>query len=171
MRSIYTIKARSLSGERVDLSKYRGQVLLVVNIASKCVFASQLAQLQSLYNRYRSQGFTVLGFPSDQFHQELDAHEAIMVFCKRNFGVTFPLFEKVWVNGKHAHPLFRFLTYRLPGLTGNRDIKWNYTKFLIGRDGTPVRRYPWFIEPKRLAPDINALLKTPVTFPYQYAKC
>jgi len=169
MRSIYNIKARSLSGEEHSLSEFRGQVILVVNIASKCVFASQLAQLQSLYNRYRSQGFTVLGFPSEQFHQELDVHEAIMVFCKQNFGVTFPLFEKVWVNGKHAHPLFRLLTYQMPGLAGNRDIKWNFTKFLIDRDGTPVARYPWFIEPERLAPAIATALDFPVPVSCQIA--
>jgi len=137
-------------------------VLLVVNIASNCVFAPQLGQLQELYQRFRSQGFTVLGFPSDQFHQELDAHEAIMVFCKRNFGVTFPLFEKVWVNGKHAHPLFHFLTYQQPALAGNREIKWNYTKFLLNRQGIPVGRYPWFFSPGKLAPAIASLLKSPV---------
>jgi glutathione peroxidase len=171
MRSIYTIEARSLSGEKYSLSEFRGQVILVVNIASKCVFASQLAQLQSLYNRYQSQGFTVLGFPSDQFHQELDAHEAIMVFCRRNFGVTFPLFEKVWVNGKHAHPLFRLLTYQKPGLAGNRDIKWNFTKFLIGRDGIPISRYPWFIEPERLVPAVANALESAVPVSCHTANC
>ncbi|MFO7938253.1 MAG: glutathione peroxidase [Bacteroidales bacterium] len=162
MRSIYTLSARTLSGHNVSLKAYSGNVLLVVNIASNCSFSSQLGQLQWLYERFRSQGFVVLGFPSDQFHQELDAHEAIMVFCKRNFGVTFPLFEKVWVNGKHAHPLFRYLTYQQPALAGNRDIKWNFTKFLINRKGIPFARYPWFIQPQKMTSAIEALLKVPV---------
>jgi glutathione peroxidase len=150
--------AISLAGERVDLAAFEGQVVLVVNTASQCGFTPQYAGLQELYDRYAARGFTVLGFPCDQFGgQEPGTADEIGAFCERNFGVTFPMFGKVDVNGSDAHPLYRWLRGQKGGLLGDR-VKWNFTKFLVGRDGRVVGRYAPTTPPHRLAEDIEKAL-------------
>jgi glutathione peroxidase len=147
--------ATTIDGKDQDLGTYLGNVVLVVNTASKCGFTPQYEGLQKLYNRYAAQGLTVLGFPCDQFgHQEPGAEDEISAFCERNYGVSFPMFAKIDVNGKNAHPLYRWLKDEQTGLLGGR-IKWNFTKFLIGRDGEVIKRY----EPPVLPADIKADLE------------
>lgn len=140
------------------MSRYAGQVVLVVNTASQCGFTSQYAGLETLYRKYAGNGFVILGFPCNQFgRQEPGDAETIAATCEVNYGVTFPIFEKSDVNGPNAHPLFNWLTERLPGFPGRR-VKWNFTKFLIGRDGTPLRRYAPITPPEKLEADIRAAL-------------
>lgn len=140
-RSLSDFHATLLDGREQDLAEYTGQVALVVNTASKCGFTPQYQGLQTLYDQYRDQGLVVLGFPCDQFaHQEPGTADEIGAFCERNYGVDFPMFAKVEVNGSGAHPLYRWLKSQRSGLLGGR-ITWNFTKFLIGRDGTVVDRF------------------------------
>ncbi len=156
--SIYGFSALSIRGETIPLSDYRGKVVLVVNTASMCKFTEQYAGLQELYNNFQSEGLVILGFPCNQFkQQEPENEEAIQEFCQINYGVTFPMFAKIDVNGDDAHPLFKLLTQTLPGTFG-RDIKWNFTKFLINRNGMPVKRYSSIKKPKNIVPDIAELL-------------
>jgi glutathione peroxidase len=158
--SLSDFDATSLAGEPVDLSTYDGQVVLVVNTASQCGFTPQYRGLQELHERYADRGFAVLGFPCDQFgHQEPGTEEEIGAFCERSFGVTFPMFAKVEVNGGSAHPLFRWLRDQKGGLLGNR-VRWNFTKFLVGRDGRVVARYAPTTAPEKLATDIEHALGT-----------
>jgi glutathione peroxidase len=153
-------EATSLDGRPVELSSYDGKVVLVVNTASQCGFTPQYQGLQKLYDQYGEQGFTVLGFPCDQFgHQEPGSEEEIGAFCEKNFGVTFPMFGKVDVNGDGAHPLYRWLRAQKGGLLGSR-IKWNFTKFLIGRDGQVIDRFAPTTAPERLTQDIERALGT-----------
>ena len=150
--------ATSLEGEPVDLSSYDGQVVLVVNTASQCGFTPQLEGLQQLYDQYAARGFTVLGFPCDQFGgQEPGTDDEIGAFCQRSYGVTFPMFSKVEVNGDGAHPLYRWLRAQKGGLLGNR-VKWNFTKFLVGRDGRVIDRYAPTTAPQTLGKDIERAL-------------
>jgi glutathione peroxidase len=156
--TINDFSARAIDGTDTDLARYAGQVVLVVNTASKCGFTPQYQGLQELQDTYGERGFTVLGFPCDQFgNQEPGAEDEIATFCERNFGVDFPLFAKVDVNGKDAHPLFEWLRSEKSGLLGGR-IKWNFTKFLIGRDGAVVSRHAPTTEPAKLADDIERVL-------------
>jgi len=158
-KDLYQISAQSNAGENVELSEYKGKVLLVVNTASNCGFTPQYEGLQKLYTEYKDKGLEILGFPCDQFaHQEPGDDEQIKQFCQRNFGVTFPLFKKVNVNGKDAHPVFKYLTKALPGTIGKR-VKWNFTKFLVDGEGNPVKRYSPSTVPEKLAGDIESLLK------------
>lgn len=158
MSEFYTFSANSLSGEAISMERYQDQVVLVVNTASKCGFTPQYAGLQELYDKYQDQGFVVLGFPCNQFaSQEPGNGEQISEFCSVNYGVTFPMFEKIDVNGENAHPLFQYLCKALPGLLGNR-VKWNFTKFLLDRDGLPVKRFASATKPSKLEPDIKKLL-------------
>jgi len=147
------------SGEAVSLAGRAGKVLLIVNTASKCGFTPQYAGLEALWQKYRDRGFEVIGFPCNQFggQEPGDAGE-IASFCDLNFGISFPLMAKIEVNGKNAPPLYEWLKREAPGLLGTRAIKWNFTKFLIGRDGKPVRRYAPTARPEALAADIEALL-------------
>jgi glutathione peroxidase len=157
--SVYAFTATSLSGERVSLEKWRGRVLLIVNTASQCGFTPQYAGLQRLYEQLEPQGFTVLGFPCNQFGAQEPGTEAeIAVFCRENFGPTFPMFAKVTVNGAKAHPLYRYLTHERPGILGTPGIKWNFTKFLVDRDGKPVGRYAPQTKPEELEKPIRKLL-------------
>ncbi len=158
MASVYDYAAKSLNGEEVSLSAYRGQVLLVVNTASKCGFTPQYAGLESLYKDMHGRGFTVLGFPCNQFGKQEpgDAGE-IGAFCLKNYGVSFPMFDKVDVNGPNAHPLFAFLKHEQPGLLGSERIKWNFTKFLVNRGGQVVDRFAPLKKPEDLAQPIQAL--------------
>jgi glutathione peroxidase len=147
---LYDFTARTIDGEIQDLDRYRGQVVLVVNTASACGFTSQLAGLEALQLRYGPRGFSVLGFPSHQFRQELDTDQEIKNFCEDNYRVSFPLFSVVDVNGPDAHPLFSWLQTQKGGVIGGR-ISWNFTKFLVGRDGQLLRRYAPPVPPSRIA--------------------
>jgi glutathione peroxidase len=151
-------KATSLDGRAIDLADYDGQVVLVVNTASKCGLTPQYQGLQELYDYFAPRGFTVLGFPCDQFgNQEPGDETEIAGFCQRNYGVTFPMFAKIDVNGDEAHPLFQWLRTEKGGLLGDA-IKWNFTKFLVGRDGQVLKRYSPTTEPAKLADDVAAAL-------------
>ena len=150
--------ATTLTGQDQPLSEYAGQVLLVVNTASKCGLTPQYTGLEKLHGRYQDQGFSVLGFPCNQFGgQEPGDEDAIGEFCERNYGVSFPMFAKVDVNGPSAHPLWRWLRRQKGGRLGDR-IKWNFTKFLVGRDGEVLARYSPTTLPEKLAVDIEAAL-------------
>jgi glutathione peroxidase len=140
--SIYDFEMPLLDGTIQPLSEYRGRVLLFVNVASKCGFAPQYAGLEELYRNYKDQGLTILGFPCDQFaNQEPGTSAEIAEFCSRNYGVTFPIFAKIDVNGPTTHPLYAYLKREQKGFLGSEGIKWNFTKFLVDRDGTVLRRY------------------------------
>lgn len=154
----YNLQAKSIDGRDLSMEKYRGKVVLVVNTASKCGFTPQYDELQKLYLEYKDTGLEILGFPCDQFaHQEPGTDQEIQQFCKLNFGVTFPLFGKVDVNGSNAHPVFQLLSEALPGAIG-RKIKWNFTKFLIDREGNPVKRFSPRTAPAKLVDDIIKLM-------------
>ena len=158
MTTLKDFRADLITGAEKDLGDYAGQVVLVVNTASKCGFTPQFDGLQKLYEEFADQGLVVLGFPSDQFaHQEFDDAEAIAEFCTLNYGVTFPMFAKVDVNGANSHPLFTWLRKETGGILGD-SIKWNFTKFLINRDGEVVHRYGPSVEPSALEGDLKALL-------------
>ena len=139
---LYTIPVRTIDGRETTLEPYRGQTLLIVNVASKCGFTPQYAGLEGLYRRYKPRGFTVLGFPCNQFgSQEPGTDDDIRQFCLLAYDVTFPLFGKIDVNGPHEHPLYAALKSQAPGMLGTKAIKWNFTKFLVGRDGAVLARY------------------------------
>lgn len=158
MTSLHDFSAKAIDGREVDLASYDGKVVLVVNTASKCGFTPQYRGLQELYEKYGDQGFAVLGFPCDQFaHQEPDGEDEIAAFCERNYGVTFPMFAKVDVNGDEAHPLWQWLREEQGGLLSG-TIKWNFTKFLIGRDGAVVDRFAPATKPEKLAGDVEKAL-------------
>ncbi len=160
MQTLSDFTARAITGAEVPLSRYSGQVVLVVNTASQCGFTPQYQGLEKLYDSYSAQGMVVLGFPCDQFgHQEPGDEASIADFCELNFGVTFPLFAKVEVNGDAAHPLYRWLREGTGGTPGD-DIEWNFTKFLVGRNGAVVRRYAPAVTPDEIADDIEAALTT-----------
>jgi glutathione peroxidase len=160
--NIYDIEVRTLEGAEQKLGSYAGQALLIVNVASRCGFTPQYAGLEALYERYRGQGLAVLGFPCDQFgHQEPGNAEEIREFCSLNYQVSFPLFAKIEVNGPGTHPLYALLKAARPGLLGSEAIKWNFTKFLVGRDGTILKRYAPADKPESLSADIEASLAAP----------
>ncbi|WP_374353229.1 glutathione peroxidase [Chitinimonas sp.] len=162
MSGLYEISANRLDGSPANLADYRGKVLLIVNTASECGFTPQYAGLQGLYDRFHDQGFEVLGFPCNQFGgQEPGDSEQIGAFCQKNFGVTFPVFEKVDVNGDGAHPLFQYLKHSARGILGSEMIKWNFTKFLVGRDGTVLERFAPTTKPEELEARIAELLASP----------
>ncbi len=159
MTTLYDFEARTLDGQSRPLSDFKGKVLLIVNTASKCGFTPQYQGLQKLYDNFADRGLEVLGFPCNQFgHQEPGDAGEIGAFCEKNYGVRFPVFEKIDVNGEHAHPLFRYLKAEAPGVLGTEGIKWNFTKFLVDRDGRVVKRYAPKDKPEKLADDIEALL-------------
>lgn len=157
--SVHDFTATGIAGQPVALSSYRDKVLLIVNTASACGFTPQYAGLQALHETYADRGLVVLGFPCNQFGaQEKGTDEEIASFCDLKFGVTFPLMHKIEVNGDGAHPLYRWLTSEAPGVLGTKSIKWNFTKFLVGRDGQVIRRYAPQDKPEKLAADIEAAL-------------
>jgi glutathione peroxidase len=159
MSTIYDFKANGLDGKPIDLHQYEGKVLLIVNTASNCGFTPQYKGLEAVYEQFKDKGVAVLGFPCNQFGaQEPGSTDEIGAFCERNFGVTFPLFEKVDVNGNEAHPLFEHLKEKAPGLLGSKAIKWNFTKFLVKKDGTVFSRYAPTTKPEELLVDIEKLL-------------
>lgn len=158
-KTLSDFSAMSIDGQSVALSQYQGKVLLIVNTASKCGFTSQYKGLQELFERYQERGLVVLGFPCDQFgHQEPGTEAEIGSFCEKNFGVTFPLFSKIEVNGEQTHPLFAWLKQQAPGLLGSEAVKWNFTKFLLDRQGHAVSRYASVTAPADIAKDIEKLL-------------
>ncbi len=158
--SLYDIDVTTIDGQHQQLSAYRGKTLLVVNVASKCGFTPQYRGLESLYEEYKDKGFAVLGFPCDQFgHQEPGAEAEILQFCTSNYNVTFPMFAKVEVNGDNAHPLYKYLKAEKKGLLGSGFIKWNFTKFLVGADGTVLKRYAPADTPESIAEDVGKILK------------
>jgi len=160
IKNIYNFSSQDQKGEEVHLSKYSGKVLLIVNTASNCGFTPQYNGLQNLYKQYSEQGFEVLGYPCNQFGgQEPSSDQEIEKFCQINYDVTFPLFSKIEVKGPSAHPLFKFLASSKPGLLGTQAIKWNFTKFLINRNGEPVRRYSSKTTPAEISSEILKLLE------------
>ena len=158
MTNIYQFEAELLDGKNKSFADYEGKVLLVVNTASKCGFTPQFAGLEKLYEKYKTQGFEVLGFPCNQFGgQDPGSNEQIGAFCQKNYGVSFPMFAKVDVKGPEAHAIFRYLTNNSKGILGN-GIKWNFTKFLVDRGGKVVGRYNPTVEPEKIEGDIAALI-------------
>ncbi|MEJ2443794.1 MAG: glutathione peroxidase [Exilibacterium sp.] len=159
MATIYDFEVQGISGESVDFSSYKEKVLLIVNTASKCGFTPQYKGLESLYKAYKDKGFEVLGFPCNQFgKQEPGSGGEISEFCELNFGVSFPLFEKLEVNGDNTHPLFKYLKQKAPGVFGTEAIKWNFTKFLVNRRGEVVKRFAPKDKPEAIASEVEALL-------------
>ena len=157
--TLYDLSAKLNNGRNKKLADYKGKVLLIVNTASKCGFTPQYAGLEALHEKLNSSGFSVLGFPCNQFgRQEPGSESEIGAFCTRNYGVSFPMFAKVDVNGANAHPLFRFLTREKPGIFGTQAVKWNFTKFLIGREGHPVARYAPMTKPENLEGAMRKIL-------------
>jgi len=158
--SFFEFSAVANNGQTIDFSQYKGRPVLVVNTASKCGFTRQYKGLEQLHRDYADKGLVVIGFPCDQFaHQEPGTDEEIASFCQINFGVTFQLMSKIKVNGKDAHPVYQFLKEKAPGVIG-KAIKWNFTKFLVGRDGTTVTRFASQVEPDQLREPVEAALKT-----------
>lgn len=159
MNSFYSFVAESLDGQSQNFSEYKDKLVLVVNTASQCAYTPQFTGLEDLYQEFKDQGLVILGFPCDQFgNQEFDSQEQIANTCRINYGVTFPMFAKVDVNGANAHPFFQWLTAELPGWLG-KSIKWNFTKFLIGRDGKPIKRFATITSPERMKFFIRAQIE------------
>ncbi|HEX5388619.1 MAG TPA: glutathione peroxidase [Burkholderiaceae bacterium] len=159
MPSIYDFEAESISGKPVPLAQYKGKAMLIVNTASACGFTPQFAGLEKLHQEYGPRGLVVLGFPCNQFGgQDPGANDEIANFCQVNYGVDFPMMAKIDVNGAGAHPLYQWLTVEAPGLLGSKAIKWNFTKFLVGKDGRVIKRYAPQDAPASLAKDIQAAL-------------
>jgi len=155
----YQFQARSINGEPVSMDSYRNNVVLVVNTASQCGLTPQYEGLEALYHTWKDKGFVVLGFPCNQFgKQEPGSSDEIAAFCQMNYGVTFPMFERVEVNGANAHPLFVYLKDKLPGTLGISTIKWNFTKFLLDAEGRPVERYAPVTPPDRIESRLKKLL-------------
>jgi glutathione peroxidase len=164
MASVYDFTVKNIRSQPVSLADYADKVLLIANTASRCGFTPQYAELQSLYERFRGRGFELLAFPCDQFgHQEPGDGQQIETFCTTRFSVTFPLFEKIDVNGKDTTPLFAYLKAAAPGLLGTRRIKWNFTKFLVARDGRSVERFAPMSRPNSLIGKLEQLLAQPTT--------
>lgn len=156
---LYSFKANTLKGETVSLDQFKGKTLIIVNTASKCGLTPQYEGLEKLYQNYKDKDFLVLGFPCNQFgHQEPGSADEIESFCEVNYGVSFPMFEKVDVNGKDAHPLFKYLKRELGGFLGSK-IKWNFTKFVIDQNGNPIKRYAPTTKPESIEGDIRKLVE------------
>ncbi len=159
MTTLYDFQAQSISGEMVNFSDYKDKALLIVNTASACGFTPQFAGLEALQQEFGSQGLVVLGFPCNQFGgQDPGSNQDIGVFCQKNYGVSFPMMAKIDVNGSQAHPLFQWLKTQAPGILGSEGIKWNFTKFLVNRQGQVVKRYASLDKPASMSADIAAAL-------------
>ncbi|HVZ20996.1 MAG TPA: glutathione peroxidase [Vicinamibacterales bacterium] len=159
MATIYDFSAKTIDGDEQKLDAYRGKTLLIVNVASKCGFTPQYEGLEALYRKFKPKGLVVLGFPCDQFgHQEPGNEAEIRNFCSLNYDVSFPMFAKIDVNGANAHPLYKYLKHEAKGLLGSEAIKWNFTKFLVDKEGAVVRRYAPADTPKAIEKDIAAAL-------------
>lgn len=159
MSTVYDFEALQINGQPVALSQFKGKPLLIVNTASACGFTPQFAGLEELHQTYGKKGLVVLGFPCNQFGaQDKGSNDEIAEFCQLNYGVSFPMMAKIDVNGSNAHPLYQWLTHEAPGILGSKAIKWNFTKFLVGKDGTVRKRYAPTDTPASLAKDIEAVL-------------
>ncbi|AIK36623.1 MULTISPECIES: glutathione peroxidase [Bacillus] len=157
--TVYDFSAKTITGEEKSLREYEGKVLLIVNVASKCGFTPQYKGLQAIYEKYKEQGFEILGFPCNQFGgQEPGTEEEITSFCELNYGVSFPMFTKVDVKGDNVHPLYTYMTDQAPGILGMKAVKWNFTKFLIGRDGKVIDRFAPQKKPEELEKEIEKIL-------------
>ena len=157
--SLYDLEALSIDNQTVALSQYQGQVLLIVNTASACGFTPQFGGLEKLHKSYGDKGLVVLGFPCNQFASQDPGDDAqIANFCQKNYGVSFQMMHKIKVNGAEAHPLYQWLTAEAPGILGSKAIKWNFTKFLVGKDGRVIKRYAPQDAPEKMAKDIEAAL-------------
>jgi len=160
MKTIYDFEVQTIEGKTTTLDEYRGSTMLIVNVASKCGFTPQYEGLEKLYQAHRQQGLVILGFPCNQFKkQEPGSDEEILEFCRINYGVSFPLFAKIDVNGENAHPLYNHLKQQCPGVLGSESIKWNFTKFLVDSSGSVVKRYGTSTEPSEIEGDIVQLLR------------
>ena len=158
--SLYDFQAQSIDGQTLDLSRFQGQVMLIVNTASACGFTPQFSGLEKLHQQYGDRGLAVIGFPCNQFASQDPGDDAqIASFCQKNYGVSFQMMSKIKVNGDDAHPLYKWLTAEAPGLLGSKAIKWNFTKFLVGRDGRVIKRYAPQDAPGKIAKDIEAALQ------------
>lgn len=158
-KTIYDFKVTTIDGKETTLAPYKGKVMLIVNVASKCGFTPQYEGLEALYEKYKDKGLVVLGFPCNQFgSQEPGTEKEIQNFCRVNFGVTFPMFSKINVNGDNTHPLYVYLKSEQPGILGTEMIKWNFTKFLVDRNGKVLKRYGSSTKPKEIEEDIEKLL-------------
>jgi len=159
MTTVYDFEALTINGQSVPLDQYQGKPLLIVNTASACGFTPQFSGLEELHKTYGDKGLVVLGFPCNQFgSQDKGSNGEIAEFCQLNYGVSFPMMAKIDVNGSGAHPLYQWLSKEAPGLLGSKAIKWNFTKFLVGRDGQVIKRYAPTDTPKSMAKDIEAVL-------------
>ncbi len=159
MTSIYQFSAKNNMGKKVEFTSFKDKVILIVNTASACGLTPQYKGLQTLHEKYQEQGLQILAFPCNQFkQQERGTNEEIKVFCDLNFNIQFPLFDKIEVNGKNCHPLFRYLKQQAPGIFGSESIKWNFTKFLINRQGDVIKRYAPTTKPDVISADIEKLL-------------
>jgi glutathione peroxidase len=159
MATIYDFSAKTLEGKTVSLADFKGNAMLIVNTASKCGFTPQYAGLEALYEKLHEQGLTILGFPCNQFgKQEPGSEEEIGAFCRMNYGVSFPMFAKIEVNGPNAHPLYEYLKDEQPGVLGTRNIKWNFTKFLVDRNGMVVDRFAPMTKPEEIEKSIASVL-------------
>jgi len=159
MANFYQLSAKNYRDEDVDMSAYQGKVVLIVNTASECGFTKQYKGLQSLYEQYKEQGLIILAFPCNQFkQQEKRSNTEIKSFCDLQFNITFDLFSKIDVNGHNAHPIYNFLKAQAPGFLGTKSIKWNFTKFLVNKNGDVVKRFATITKPEQLKADIEALL-------------
>lgn len=159
MTSIYDFSAEKLEGGEQSLADYRGKVLLIVNTASKCGFTPQFEGLEKVFEEYKEKGLVVLGFPCNQFaSQDPGSNNEIGEFCQRNYGVSFPMFAKIDVNGSDAHPLYKYLTKEAKGILGSEAVKWNFTKFLVGKDGNVIDRYAPTTKPESMVGDIEKAL-------------
>ena len=160
MQSIYDFKVKTIEGKEITLETYKGKVMLIVNVASKCGYTPQYEGLETLYKKYKEKGLVILGFPCNQFSSQEPGSEAeIQNFCRVNFGVTFPMFAKIKVNGEQTHPLYRYLKSQQPGILGSESIKWNFTKFLVDKEGRILDRFGSSTKPKSLESVIEKLLK------------
>ncbi len=160
MKTIYDFKVNTIDSKETTLEQYKGKVMLIVNVASKCGYTPQYDGLETLYKKYKEQGLVVLGFPCNQFSSQEPGSEAeIQNFCRVNFGVTFPMFSKINVNGDDTHPLYRYLKSQQPGILGTETIKWNFTKFLVDKKGKVIERYGSSTKPVSLEEEIESLLK------------
>jgi glutathione peroxidase len=161
MSDIYSFEAQDIQGNKVSLAQFKGQVLLIVNTASACGFTPQFTGLEKLHQQFGAQGLVVLGFPCNQFASQDPGDDAqIAEFCQLNYGVSFTMMHKIMVNGPEAHPLYQWLQSEAPGLLGSKAIKWNFTKFLVGRDGRVLKRYAPQDTPEELLGDVQAALKS-----------
>ena len=159
MPTVYDFEALQINGKSVPLSKFKGKAMLIVNTASACGFTPQFAGLEALHKKYGKKGLVVVGFPCNQFGaQDAGSNSEIAEFCQLNYGVSFPMMAKIDVNGANAHPLYHWLSSEAPGLLGSKSIKWNFTKFLVAKDGSVIKRYAPTDEPASLSEDIQAAL-------------